>query len=261
MPIVRTTNRATVFRVCAKSRDFRSERAPLASNRKNESSWIGVRTVGSSRFASFESIEMEIEGRFESRRERTNSSKDIGWFSRGRERRRHRVSRYSPGIPSTYIAAGSPHTPLPPWQSVVHTCTRTCPYIRRSYLGCSNVRSLCLAVSLSAIYAGGSRALSPTRVRVQSRSRSPSHSDLHPLTADSVERIARVTRTRVHRAAFRRVHAATVKRCERKPRARLAAAAAAAAAAARLLASEPVRLAGNRPTNATAGRAARPFDR
>lgn len=247
-----------MFRVCAKSRDFRSERAPLASNRKKKTVHRGsaYEPLGSSRFASFEAIEMEIPGRFEWRRERTNSSKDIGWFSRGRERRRRRICRYSPGIPSTYIAAGSPHTPLPPWQSAVHTCTRTCPYIRRSYLRFSNVQSLCHAVSLSAIYAG-SRALSHPHGFAYSRARAHLPTPIYTLTADSVEWIARVTRTRVHRAAFRRVHAATVKRCERKPRARLAA----AAAAARLLASEPVRLAGNRPTNATAGRAARPFDR
>lgn len=51
---------------------------------ENGSAWIGVRIVGSSRFASFEAIEMQISGRLESRRERTNSLKDIG--SRGAER-------------------------------------------------------------------------------------------------------------------------------------------------------------------------------
>lgn len=243
-----------MFRVCAKSRDFRSERAPLAPNRKwftvdrRMNRWIiSLRIVRSDQNGNSRTFRIEM---------RANKFVERYRFSRGRERRRHRVSRYSPGNPSTYIVAGSPHTPLPPWQSVVHTCTRTCPYIRRSYLCFSNALSLCLAVSLSAIYAG-SRALSHPHGFAYSRARARLPTPIYTLTADSVEWIARVTRTRVHRAAFRRVHAATVKRWERKPRARLAA----AATAARLLASEPVRLAGNRPTNATAGRAARPFDR
>lgn len=95
--------------------------------------------------------------------------------------------------------------------------------------------------------------VSHSRVRTRScaRARARLPTWMYTLAADSVEWIARVTRTRVHRAAFRRVYARTVKRWERKPRARFAA----TSAVARHSASEPVRLAGNRPTNGRLSRA------
>ena len=174
---------------------------------------------------------------------------------RGAEKR---CSRYSPGIPSTYIAAGSPHAPLPLQQSCAYVYACTCPYIPRSYLGFSSCLSLSpsLPLSLSRRYTlavAHPLSLSLTHRFAHARAQARLPTPIYALAADSVEWIARVTRTRVHRAAFRRVHAPTMKRWERKPRAWFA-------AAARHSASEPVRLAGNRPTNGRLSRASPSID-
>lgn len=134
---------------------------------------------GSSRFVSFEAIEMEIPGHFESRRERTNSLKDIEVLEGPRET-------------STQGFSVQPWQPIHLHRGRVTAYTTTAMAVGRAYvyayvpLYTSKLsRFLQRSVSLSRNQPLGdirwfARALSPTRVRVQSRSRSPSHSDLHP---------------------------------------------------------------------------------